>query len=86
MIAGLTPDLEEDLESLPEGRVLCKKCGKSYSTMTNARRHILDVHVPTKKATCQLCYKSFSKKRYRNDHYKSFHGISLSEMPTLIDK
>ena len=75
--------IEAGLETLPEGRVLCTKCGKSYSTMTNARRHVNDAHMPTQQVRCQLCFRTFSKKRYRNDHYRSFHGISLSELPVL---
>ena len=84
-ILGVLDAFEDLLETLPDqGRVLCKKCGKTYSTMTNARRHISDAHMPQQNARCQLCNRTFRNKRYRNDHYRSFHGISLHEMNPLL--
>ena len=67
---------EDMLEPLPdEGKIKCLKCEKLYSTMTNARRHIRDAHIPHVKVQCQLCPRSFTNERYRTDHYRSFHGL-----------
>jgi len=74
---GLVGDLVEDiLEALPDqGKIKCLKCEKLYSTMTNARRHVKDAHIPHGKSQCQLCPRSFRNERYRTDHYRSFHGL-----------
>ena len=80
MIAGWTPENEEDLVNLPGGRVMCKRCDKSYSTMTNASRHFRENHRWQAKSQCQFCKKFYKNERRRNEHLLTSHGISIKHL------
>ena len=80
MIAGWTPENEEDLVTLPGGRVMCKRCDKSYSTMTNASRHFRENHRWQAKSQCQFCKKFYKNERRRNEHLLTSHGISIKHL------
>jgi hypothetical protein len=52
----------------------CKKCGKEYTRLYNARIHALDCgRAKSKLFTCDICRQTFSRKDNLNRHIKTQH-------------
>ena len=49
--------------------IVCSICGNTYSSDSNLKYHILNVHQASK-FTCDECKKTFSSKTYLKSHMK----------------
>ena len=56
--------------------ICCPQCGKTYSSDSNLKYHILNVHQATRKFTCEDCGKVFGCKTYLKSHRKIHSSIS----------
>lgn len=57
---------------------LCRYCGRTYSSTSNLKQHVLNVHVQTSAEcweTCDLCGKRCKTKQYMANHRLQVHGI-----------
>ncbi len=62
---------------LEDGQGRCLVCAKSFSRVSEARRHHREVHSgPDRFEDCQLCGAQFRNRRYRDEHLKRKHGIT----------
>jgi len=63
----------------------CLVCGKQFSSSTNARRHVQEIHDRgNQKFDCPICGKKFSQLRYFKQHMSNTHQPKLEPL-TIID-
>jgi len=61
-----------ELPDPKDGR--CVLCGKQFSNMQNARRHVREMHGGEKRSfDCQLCGMVFTRQRNFKEHMTRFH-------------
>ena len=59
----------------------CVLCGKQFSNMQNARRHVREMHGGEKRSfDCQLCGMVFTRQRNFKEHMTRFHHWSLIDV------
>ena len=51
----------------------CDVCPKSFSMLSNLKKHVITVHEKKKMAKCDICNKAFSTKGNRDSHIKNKH-------------
>lgn len=59
-------------------RPVCRYCGRTYSSPSNLKQHVLNVHVepPAENwKTCDVCGKRCKTKHYLTNHQLQAHGI-----------
>ena len=57
----------------------CVLCGKQFSNMQNARRHVREMHGGEKRSfDCHLCGMVFTRQRNFKEHMTRFHPAPLS--------
>jgi len=59
-------------------KAVCKTCGKSFSKMTNYRRHLL-THTGDKPIKCPYCQVPFSRTDKMKEHAKRYHPNEYDE-------
>lgn len=56
----------------------CVLCGKQFSNMQNARRHVREMHGGEKRSfDCHLCGMVFTRQRNFKEHMTRFHPAPL---------
>ena len=56
------------------GSVKCNFCGKSFTAIRNARRHIREIHMGQNAFTCHLCPRAFGRRERLKVHLRSDHS------------
>ena len=77
-------DEELGLAKLPDGKVACLKCGKTLSSIFNAKRHYATSHQPNKAAKCKFCGKICKNTLAREAHMRRIHGVTPAMMKNVI--
>ena len=69
--------------TLPNGRVKCTQCPKSYAQSASVFRHFKEVHMtePDRRYVCRHCGQVNKRARYFRDHLKKVHQYS----PAMMD-
>ena len=67
------PQVQPPLHVDPEGTVNCTYCGKTFTAVRNARRHIREIHLESKSAACHLCPRAFGRRERLKIHIRSEH-------------
>lgn len=59
------------------GYPVCSICGKSFTILTNARRHVKTLHLGhgLGEFQCNQCWKKFDKQRSYDDHMRRVHNV-----------
>lgn len=66
----------ENNNGFPGGeKPFCEECGRIYSSMSNLRQHIANVHAPGTWVQCNICGKYFKTRQYLYNHLLQTHGI-----------
>lgn len=80
--SGCVADIEYSLVRTEGNIVTCLFCTKTFSLMSNARRHFREAHLASgrvKPFKCHLCDEAaFTIKRYLNEHLLKKHRIFQS--------
>lgn len=64
----------------------CPECRKVYSSNSNLKQHIMNMHAPVRKVhVCSVCRKRFKTKQYLQVHLLSMHGIRKRQTFNPID-
>lgn len=59
-----------------EPKPFCKECGRGYSTISNLKQHVANIHSPTPQwVPCSICGKHFKTRQYLFNHLLQTHGI-----------
>lgn len=59
-----------------EPKPICKECGRVYSSISNLKQHIANVHSTSPQwEPCSMCGKHFKTRQYLFNHLLQTHGI-----------
>lgn len=70
-----------DKLDLSSGYPVCMVCGKGFTILTNARRHVRTMHFGQGQGQfeCPTCGKGFGKQRSYDDHMRRVHRVYKKE-------
>ena len=65
-----------DISTVHEGdkAYICESCGKSFTTCTSLKKHVILVHEGKKTHQCATCGKYFGEAGHLNRHVKNVHN------------
>lgn len=68
--------------NLPNGRVGCSACSRSYAQAASVVRHYKEIHMkqPELRYVCRHCNQVNKRARYFRDHLKKAHGYTAAMM------
>jgi uncharacterized Zn-finger protein len=69
-------DQEIGLAKLPDGKVVCLTCGKSYYDKSTCNRHIRTAHQSGIEVACTVCQKIYKNEPSLKAHMSKAHGIT----------
>ena len=64
--------------TLPNGAAQCLECGRQFSAINNAKRHVSLVHRKDNASNqydCHICGSAFRTVMYLRNHLRTSHGI-----------
>ena len=67
----------------------CQECHVVFSTPSNMKRHVKNIHGrtdPVEQIDCPHCYAVFSTRENRNRHVKNIHGRTESDQMAEPDQ
>ena len=59
------------------GAVRCNFCGKSFTAIRNAKRHLKEIHMGKNQFACHLCPRAFVRRERLKVHLRSDHSEYL---------
>lgn len=66
----------QNADCLVQQKPVCPECGKTYSSNSNLKQHMANVHAPAVRTqVCTVCCKTFKTKQYLQVHLLASHGI-----------
>ena len=84
-LRALGETTEDDMsnEEVGEGRIMCKykKCKKTFSDASGARRHYFLKHEKKKYRFCVFCESSFRRNKSLISHYEDVHEHVVKQSP-----
>lgn len=61
---------------MAEPKPICKECGRVYSSISNLKQHVANVHSTSPQwEPCPICGKHFKTRQYLFNHLLQTHGI-----------
>ena len=72
------------LAPLESGKVACLTCGKTISSMQNAKRHFKLTHQLNQAVKCRLCKAVFKNHTSRDTHQRKIHGLTPSMLRNAV--
>ena len=75
----LETDREPLLTETGNGSVKCTYCGKDFTAIRNARRHVREIHMGQTTISCHLCPRTFGRKERLKVHLRSDHSSEYFE-------
>ena len=70
---------EIGLTETGNGSAKCTYCGKDFTAIRNARRHVREIHMGQTTISCHLCPRTFGRKERLKVHLRSDHSSEYFE-------